>query len=153
MEGPVPDYRPKIRGWKIWALKQDLADGKDSQTFLASKYGCTQAAVSQFAAEHAEEIESLKGMVRDAYDGLWIADKKARVAVYQEDASLVSELLENVGTGMRSNKEAAELLRARAAALKAVAEELGDLPQRVKIEGSDVPVRHVLEGVNTDELA
>lgn len=143
----------KIRGWRIWALTKDLADGKETQTFLANKYGVSQPMVSRFAAEHADEIADLRGKVEEAYAGLWIADKKARAAVYQEDADTVTQLLENVGTGMRSNKEAAELLRARAAALKAVAEELGDLPVRVKLEGGANPVRHVLEGVDTDDLA
>jgi hypothetical protein len=134
-------------------LKKDLAEGKESQTFLARKYGCDQAAVSRFKTENADEIAELRAKVDDAYAGLWIADKKARVAYYQDDVEIVTTLIDNVGTGVRSNKEAAELLRARAAALKAVAEELGDLPVRVKLEGGANPVRHVLEGVDTQDLA
>jgi hypothetical protein len=41
----------------------------------------------------------------------------------------------------------------RQSALKGIAEELGDLPQRVKIEGGKDPVRHVIEGVDIGKLA
>lgn len=142
----------KLRGWKIGALKRDLADGKESQAILGMKYGVSQQAVSDFAARHELEITAMREAAEDAYAGMWIADKRARMAVYMEGAERVQELLQDVGNGARSNKEASELIRTQQAGLRAVAEELGDLPQRVRVEGGDTPVKHVIEGVDVEGL-
>lgn len=153
----------KIRGWRVWSVQCDLADGK-SQSDIAQKYGVTQQSVSQFAIKHAEKIEELRSRTRAIGEGLWIADKQARIGAYQETAERVEALLDaevepaddddERGKRRRSTGGVplAELLRTQQAAYRAVAEELGDLPQRIKVEGGGEPVRHVIEGVDINDL-
>lgn len=130
----------------------DLAGGK-SQTAIAAMYGVTQQSISEFAQKHAEEIAELKANTRELLADLWIADKNLRIAAYQQNADTTRELLAQIGTGERNGERPSELLRTEQAALKSVAEEMGDLPQRIKVEGEGVVVHHKLEGVNTDDLA
>lgn len=131
----------KLTGWKKWAVQRDLAEGK-TQTSIARMYGVTQQSVSDFAVEHREAIEEVKRTIDVAYAGLWAAEKQKRVAVYQDIVEEMGEIPHD-----------AEGRRAQMSALRAIADELGDLPQRIKIEGGKDPVRHVLEGVDTSKLA
>ncbi len=148
----------KIRGWRIGALKHDLAQGK-TQTELARMYGCTQSSISEFASRHKAEIEEIKANATALLQSLWIADKEKRIAGYQETAERVDAVLDaerersEDGRGKTTGGvPLAELLRTQQAAYRAVAEELGDLPQRIKIEGGGEPVKHVIEGVDLGDL-
>lgn len=152
--------RYAITGWRVWSVKCDLADGKSQQS-IADKFGITQQAVSEFALKHKDEIESLRERVRAIGEGLWIADKEARIGAYQETAERVEALLDaerepvdddgkrKRGTG---GVPLAELLRTQQAAYRAVADELGQIPQRVQVEGGGTPVRHIIEGVDIGDL-
>ncbi len=127
-------------------------------------YGCAQSSISEFAKKHAAEIEEIKVNATALLESLWIADKQKRIGAYQETAERVDavldaerELTEALEEGGKYRKTTggvplAELLRTQQAAYRAVAEELGDLPQRIKIEGGGEPVKHVIEGVDLGDL-
>lgn len=136
----------KITGWKVWAVTRDLAEGR-SQTSIAAMYGVTQQAISLFADAHKDEIEATRAQLSEAYVGLWAAEKAKRIAAYQQDLDDLDaqRAHTNILTG--------EDRRVRHAALRAIADELGDLPQRIRIEGGKDPVRHVIEGVDVDKLS
>lgn len=148
----------KIRGWRVGALKHDLAGGK-SQAQCAAMYGVTQQGISEFAIKYRDEIQAIVEGTRTLLGDLWIADKQKRVAAYMEGAERVDAALhaELEGDEPRGRQPGAvglsELLRTQQAAYRAVAEELGDLPQRIKIEGGGEPVKHVIEGVNLEDLS
>lgn len=139
------------RGATKWRLIRDLAQGEHTQDQLATTYNCIQQTISAFASRHKEEILAHREKIDDAYAGLWVTQKPDRIAVHQESVEYVTELLESSEVASVDGK--VQLLRARAAALRAVAEELGSLPTRVRLEGGGEPIRHVLEGVNTEDLA
>ena len=95
----------------------------------------------RFAKRHQAEIDELKANADDAFAGLWIADKSARMAAYQAD-------LELSGTGKYGSHW--EQIRTRTQILKQVAEELGQMPPRAGIVV--IPVTHVIEGVDVEAL-
>jgi phage terminase Nu1 subunit (DNA packaging protein) len=142
--------RGVIRGAVKWGIIRDLAEGK-SQKSIGRMYGLAQSSISEFAATHADEVDEVRGKLEDAYEGLWIADKKRRLAEYQAVAEEMRDLeSESVAMGKVTVVEAR---RAQMAALRSVADELGAIPQRVQVEGGTTPVRHVLEGVDPEALA
>lgn len=152
--------RGVIRGAVRWGIIRDLAEGK-TQSSIARMYGLSQALISNFNRDHADEIGEVRGKLEDAYEGLWIADKRRRVAEYQDiatemgEAGRTNELAvedDDDGTNQRAYISTVEARRAQMAALRSVADELGAIPQRVQVEGGQTPVRHVLEGVNTEDL-
>ena len=138
-----------IRGWLVWAVTRDLAEGK-SQSSIGRMYGVSQVTISNFARDHAEQVQEVRQQLDDAMAGLWIADKKKRVAVYQ---NIAEEMLDEDTAGVALGKVTkVEARRAAMTATRAVADELGDIPQRIKVEGGGEPVRHVIEGVDVEDL-
>lgn len=153
--------RGVIRGAVKWGIIRDLAEGK-SQKSIGRMYGLAQSSVSEFAAKHADEVDEVRGKLEDAYEGLWIADKRRRVAEYQDIASEMGEAGrtneiaaddDEDGNHQRAYISTVEARRAQMAALRSVADELGAIPQRVQVEGGTNPVRHILEGVDPEALA
>lgn len=129
------------RPWERRQLCRELATGEQTRAALARKYGLSRGAITQFAQRHAREIDDIKAALDDEFAGLWVADKAARLAVYQAD-------IEASADGPYSGHY--EQVRTRQAGLRAVAEELGQLPPRATI--AVVPVQHVLEGVDLEAL-
>lgn len=145
----------KIAGWREWAIKRDLAEGEKSQRQIATKYGVTQAAIHQFLDKNRAEIDEMRGRLEDALEELWIADKKLRIAGIQDIADEMSDAHGRGEVSERGSRAEISVVEARRLVLqayRAVADELGDIPQRLKIEGGKDPVRHVLEGVDTEKL-
>ena len=131
----------------MWALTRDLAEGLKSQNALAAEYGVSQGTISNFKADHRPEIDEMREKLTNAYAGLWAAEKAKRIAALQQD---VDDYDAERG---EFNTLSPDARRVRQGALKAIAEELGDLPQRIRVEGGKEPVKHVLEGVNTEDLS
>jgi hypothetical protein len=108
-------------------LIRDLAMDAVSQAELAEKYGVAQPSISAFKLRHADEIEAVRNdLLSDVHDetvGLWIVDKVARIAEYQQDVDDANEELEARGFDTH-------IIKAKHNAMKAVAEELGALPTR-----------------------
>lgn len=132
-------------------LIRELAHGDKTKTALAKSYGVTQQSVSDFAQRHAQAIADAKARLEDEFSHLWIADKAQRVAEYQEQFDQIAAALESGDWGVHMNT--AELMRAGQSALRAVAEELGQLPSRQTIQHEGgVTVRYELVGIDPETL-
>jgi hypothetical protein len=129
--------KPGIPRHKNLELCRLLAAGEVQRSELARRYHVTTSAITQFAQRNAARIDEIRANLDDEFAGLWIADKLARVEAYQIDYDSISQ----------NNHH--EWVKARTAILKAVAEELGQLPPRAQVVVA--PVVHVIEGVNVNE--
>lgn len=142
-------------------LQQDLAHGGMSQTKLAEKYGVSQSSISEFAARHAATIQQIRDDAANEFAGLAIAKKAARLEVYRElldkamqpipkvagkDADYVRDEDGNVVYEIDAGV-AAKVLRQ-------VAEELGELPNRVTLSGGlDMThTNYTVNGVSPEAL-
>lgn len=146
------------------ALIRRLAEGVSHST-AAAEFRASKEGVRDFANRHAAEIEHLATNLESEYAALWIASKRDRVAEYQADVETTNRELELLAEGrLRAEEdgelevvsvsdELARLLRGKHRALRQAAEELGQLPSRIALTvGDEVRVRHVLEGVDLDQL-
>lgn len=144
----VPRTRyPLERGNVRWKLIHELARGEKPQTVLAEEYGVVQSAISQFRDRHLTEINEVRADIENEFAGLWIADKKRRVAEYQAEI----ELIEEVRGGTVRNMRDVELSKLKAAVLRAVADELGQIPARMNVSVNH-KVTYVIEGVDMENL-
>lgn len=136
-------------------LINDLAAGELSQEKLAEKYRVSPATITDFKRRFSYEIEErarfIREQVGDVTSGLWIADKRNRLASYQEQADILEEaIIKRDGQG---NKPDVSLMKQLSNTLRSVAEELGDLPSRVQINNTQAEsVHYTIEGVDTDKL-
>jgi hypothetical protein len=116
----------KLRGHRKLDVIRDLAMAAASMTELGEKYGVTIAAISHFNQDFAAEIEAVRNaLLSDAGEeaaGLWIADKVKRIAEYQQDVDDINEIL--------ADRLDDRLVKVKHQALRAVAEELGALPNK-----------------------
>lgn len=120
--GGGPNRKPPIRGHKKLNLLRDLAAGDLTYDELAVKYERHRTQIHNFAhtAANAAAIAQIRAAGMEALAGLWAADKTNRVAEYQDDVERFA-----------SSKDPA-LVRLRQSALRAVAEELGQLTTRIE---------------------
>ena len=146
--GQIPGAVPEVNGsakriapWLRRTLCRELAAGEVKRAALARKYGVTPAAITLFAKRHGAEIDAIKRDLDDQFAGLWIADKAARIATYQAD-------LEQSSTGGFGTHF--EQIRTRTQILRAVAEELGQLPGKQPIISA--VVQHIIVGVDLEQL-
>lgn len=128
------------RGWNKHKLMRELAIGEKKNYQLAKAYGVSTPAISEFKRRHKGEIEEVKEKMADEYVGLWVASKLSRLAVYQEAA-------EKMAKGYTPRD--AEVL---VGILKAVAEELGDLPARTQVQVNTGDVTYAVIGIDPDDL-
>lgn len=153
-EGTVPDEgdtswkREKYaRGHRKQAILRDLAEGMMTQTAIAEKYGVTRGRISQLAnwPEHRRIIDEMKKNLDDQFAGMWVAQKKHRIADYQQQIEDIDETMRNALTVDPA------LVRARAALVRSVAEEMAQLPNRVTVQVQKRRVENLLDGVDTDK--
>lgn len=142
-----------IRGHLRLRLIRELAMGVATQAELATRFGVDQNTVRTFRERNEEDIQDVRKALMDEVvsetAGLWIADKSARVAEYQDDVERINELLES---GL-SEGLVPRFLNSKHAALKAVAEELAQLPTRTSAAQIDENVFHcTVVGVSTSDL-
>ncbi len=128
------------RGWKKHRLIRDLALAERSQRELAEQYGVSQNAISQFKKRFALEVEEVRDNLADEYAGVWVADKLARIQEYQEAAEKMA-----AGKTPRSTEVLVTIL-------KAVAEELGDLPARTQTNVSIQQTSYEIVGINPEDI-
>lgn len=128
------------RGWVKHRLIRDLALGEKNQLQLAEQYGCSQNAISQFKRKHLLEVEDVRNNLADEYAGVWVAQKMARIQEYQVAAEKMAE-----GKSPRN----AEVL---VSILKAVAEELGQLPARTQVNVSTEQTVYQIVGVDPEDI-
>lgn len=128
------------RGWVKHRLIRDFALGEKTGAQLAEQYGCSQTSVSAFKKRYALEIEEVRNNLADEYAGVWVARKLDRIKEYQEAA-------EKMASG--SSPRNAEVL---VSILKAVAEELGQLPARTQVNVNTETTVYEIVGVSVDDI-
>lgn len=141
LEIPV---RPLEQGWRKAQLIRQLAMGELTQQRLGEMYGVSQASISRFAARYKGDIEMVRyrlaEQVQAGAEHLWVVGKQNRLAEYQATAERMSEL-----NTPRSHE-------IKISALKAVAEELGDLPARTQVNIEQNTVAYEIVGVPVEDI-
>jgi len=122
-------------------LIRHLAAEDVTRAALAREHGVHRSAITQFAQRHRAEIEQIRTQLDDEYAGIWLADKRARLAALQSDYEMAAE---------HKNAGHHEWIKTRAQLLHQASEELGQLPGRVGVVV--VPVTHILVGVDAEAL-
>jgi hypothetical protein len=128
------------RGWVRHRLIREIAIGDRTGAQLAEQYGVSQTSMSAFKKRNALEIEEVRNHLADEYAGVWVAEKKARIQEYQQAA-------EKMADG-RSPRNAEVLVTI----LKAVAEELGQLPARTQVQVNTQNVTYEIVGIDPEDL-
>ncbi len=136
----------RIPPWRRLPLMRELADPQRTQAAMAVEYGVTGAAITLFKQRYAHEIAQIRADYDNKFAGLWVADKLNRIATYEADIEAIEAKSQKDGSTMAD----ADMLRVKGSFLKAVAEELGQLPGRVNV--AVVPVEHIIVGVNPEDL-
>lgn len=128
------------RGWVKHRLIRDFALGEKTGRDLAGIYSVSEQSISQFKRRHSLEIEEVRNNLADEYAGVWVAQKMARIQEYQQAA-------EKMAAG--SSPRNAEVL---VSILKAVAEELGQLPARTQVNVSTETTVYEIVGVSVEDI-
>lgn len=130
-----------IPRYRIHELCRELAAGEVKRAELARKYGVSRTAITKFAQRHKGRIAEIKAHLDDEYAGLWIAQKQNRIAALMADYEATLE---------HYRGDHHEWVKARTAIAHAVAEELGQLPNKSNLTIGGT-VRHELVGVDVNE--
>ena len=128
------------RGWVKHRLIRDFALGEKSGRDLALEYGVSQTSISAFKKRNAMEIEEVRNNLADEYAGVWVAQKINRIREYQSAAEKMAS-----GTAPRNQEVLVSIL-------KAVAEELGQLPARQQVNVSTENVTYQIVGIDVGDL-
>lgn len=129
---PGADGKPRLKGWQRVALLRDLALAEMTIQEIADKWGRSESTMYAWKTNHAAEIDAIRADAANEFAGLWVAQKVNRVAEYQADIED-----EDVDVQVKHR------------ALRAVAEELGQLTSKQEIQAS---VTYQVEGVDPDNL-
>lgn len=135
------------RGHRKQLILRDLAEGKMTYGKIAEKFGISVSRVSDIARWPAsrEIIEAMRQDLEDQFAGLWVAKKQNRIADYEQQIEDIDETMRNALTVDPA------LVRARAALVRSVAEEMAQLPNRVTVQVQKRRVENLLDGVDTDK--
>lgn len=145
LEVKQPAQRPAVkgaleRGWVKHRLIRDFALGEKSGQELAAIYGVSATSISMFKKRHSLEIEEVRNNLADEYAGVWVARKLDRIRQYQEAAEKMAS-----GASPRNQEVLVSIL-------KAVAEELGQLPARTQVNVSQENVTYEIVGISVDDI-
>lgn len=139
-DGAVARKNHLERGWVAHRLIRDFALGEKTGVELAEIYGVSTTSISQFKKRHSLEIEEVRNNLADEYAGVWVANKLNRIKEYQTAA-------EKMASGATPRNQ--EVL---VSILKAVAEELGQLPARSNTNIQAEQVVYQVVGIDVDDL-
>lgn len=139
-DGRRPTKNHLERGWVKHRLIRDFALGEKTGRQLAEQYGVSTTSISSFKKRHAFEIEEVRNNLADEYSGTWVADKLKRIQEYQEAAEKMAR-----GASPRNQEVLVTIL-------KAVAEELGQLPTRQQVNVSQETTVYQVVGVSVDDI-
>lgn len=123
------------RGSTKYRLQRALAEDKYSQRELAKQFGVSQQAISLFKTKWSEVIEEIRQDTENEFAGLYLADKKNRIAEYLQSVEDLSDK--------------PQYARSHHNALRSIAEELGQLRHNVE---SNVNVTYDMPGVSKEDL-
>lgn len=115
-------------------LIRDLAKGEHRDAELARRYGVTRPSILEFKRRHKERIDQQRQHIDDAFASIEFADQTARVAELSSDVADIAALLADPKQAARVGVGLAEMLRAKQGALRAIAEERGQLPSRHQVQ-------------------
>lgn len=131
-----------LRGYKRLTLIDDIVKDEMSEAELAEKYEVTQQAINAFKKRNKEDIDQVRANrlanIEDEFAALWSAKKKNRIAEYER---IIAEA--------QDKTEDEKWAKVEMAALKSVAEELGQLKQSLDIEST---VHYTIDGVDPTDL-
>lgn len=145
VEAPERTTRFPLRGARRIQLIRQLATGEYTQAALADMHGVVPSAIAQFIKREKLAIAQVREKLDDDFAGLWIANKAARLAEREQYIEDLNEI-----EALRHDPAA---VRAKLAAMKDAAEELGHLPGRITISGQlDTQTRYQVDGVNPEDL-
>lgn len=136
-----PRGRKSLLPHQKQALCRELAKDEVTRADLARKYDMTRQGITEFAHRNAERIAQIAADLDDEFAGLWIASKQQRINAYMDEYERLNG---------HPNADHHEWSKARQAALRAVADELGSIPNRSQVAVS--VVKHELEGVDVADL-
>lgn len=123
------------RPWVRTELIRALASG-ESVSALAARYGVSRQAVDSFMRRHAERIADVASRLDDEFAGLWAASKVARISVLQAQIEDIADTMDDPERAARAGMQAAEMHRVQQQALRAIADELGQIPARMQVQHS-----------------
>lgn len=134
-----------LRGHRALRLKRQLAEGRIKQVDLAAEYDVAESTIASFKATHKVEIAEIAADLDNEFAGLWAAQKAARIAEYMDTIKVVDTALELQPLA----QDRSGLLLRKQGALKAIAEELGQLQQRIEIDGK---LNYQVNGVTPEDV-
>lgn len=135
------------RGWRKVQLINELAAAELTERQLATKYDVAPSSINEFRQRHREEINRALLNREDEFAALWVANKANRLAEYEEDINAINDALQ------ADSEEDDKLRAAKHRALRAVAEELGQLPNRLNVTADQrVTVEHRVTGLDVEKL-
>jgi hypothetical protein len=140
------------RGHVKVRLIREIAKGEKSNGALGKEFGVSAEAVRLFKHRHAARIEQVAAKLDDDFAALWVADKANRIAEYQQQVDDIADLMADPERAAKAGVQAAEMMRTAQSALRAVSEELGQLPARTVRHEGGVSVRYEVVGVSPEEL-
>lgn len=147
-----PRYEMLERGHTRVQLITDLASDSLSTDVLAAKYKCKPADIKLFSENNSfdigEQRKAIQDGLKDEFRLLAMHNKSARIAVYEQQISMIEEYVawsESLGRPVPPN-----LIKLQQSALRAIAEELGQL--RTHVEVDQKIVHSVINGVNPEDL-
>jgi hypothetical protein len=160
MVAPQHVNRGKLGGLKTHGLIRELALTDATQVSLARKYDVTEGAITQFKQKHAEAIAAVRADADNEFAGILIAQKAARLAAYEEQhriAMTPTPKVSNKGTIVFDPETGDPVYEVNLGAanqtLKQAAEEMGQLPTRLQIQGDmQTTTTYRVEGVSPEDL-
>jgi len=156
MADPIPN---KLTGLVHRKLVRELALGEENQTQLAEKYDVDPSAISRFAKRNAEEIAAVRADADNEFAGLLIVQKAYRLGTLEQLLREAMRPTTKVAPSGRvaydENGNAIKEIQGDLASklLKQAAEEMGQLPNRVTLDGRvDVHTSYTVVGVEPEDL-
>lgn len=148
-----------IHGRERKQLMYDLAEGNMTIAEIAEKYGKAVNTIDKFKARNLDEINQLAAGAMEYLDTLWVTRKEARVAVLQNQVERIDDALDLIDTediakpSVRGETPPTpELMKIQQNALRAVSEELGQLPTRAQLAIEKLQVEYNVRGVNPEDV-
>lgn len=136
-------YKLPVSGHRFMQLVRELAEQGKPQRLIAEAWGVSQPSISAFAQRNAHVIKQVQDDLDNEMAGLWIAEKRARLAEYEADTDAINEHMHKKGLDDK-------LLGAKHRALKNAAEEMGQLPARMNVNIDNRTVEYTIIGVDPD---
>jgi hypothetical protein len=141
-----------------------IVAGEQGSTALARRFGVSTQSMWLFKQRHADEITTALAEVAAELREAWVAVKVERIEAMAANLALIDERLSVVTAAMTaatgeegasppSNEDMLALIREHRNLLRAVAEELGQIPNKItaQVEGRQI-VTYAIDGVDMSKI-